>query len=331
MRYQIKKQKEKEGLEAGRKNPAGRWLRRSVRPHLFIAALVSVAVAFTACEKDFDIKIENYKPQLVVEGYINNQYSNYNYVVLSRSLEYFSTDFQSTGVSGASVSITEGEWQSNQYVWNPATKVQMAEANVPGLPASFRKGVYFDPRVVTNPQRALLGTPGKSYLLEIADGENQYSAITTLLNPVPIDSLTSGYRFTDASDSNKVKLRITNNYKDPDTLNNTQIYFYRFAENRNNFGWGGLFRSRATGTDDLTNGEYIRLTHPRSFVVGDTITYHMASITRDVFNFWDSYSKARNNGGPFATPVVLVSNIKGSNVTGCFSGLSLSTKELVLR
>ena len=296
-----------------------------------MAALVSLTTVFTACEKNFDIKIDNYKPQLVVEGYINNQYPQYNYVVLSRSMEYFSTEFQSAAVKGANVSITEGEWQNNRYVWNPATRVQMAEANLPGLPPSFRNGVYFDPRLLTDPQRALLGSPGKSYLLEIADGENQYSAITTLLTPIPIDSLTAGYRFVDESDSNKVKVRITNNYQDPDTLNNTQLIYYRFNENRNNFGWGGMFRSRASTADDLTNGEYIRFTHPRDFVVGDTITYHMASVTRDVFTFWDTYVKARNNGGPFATPVVLSTNIQGSNVTGCFSGLSLSTKELILR
>ncbi len=124
------------------------------------------------------------------------------------------------------------------------------------------------------------------------------------MKPVPIDSLTIGYGYIDKDDNNKTKYRITNHYKDPDTLGNSQFYYYRFSENRNNFGWGGISKSRATGTDDLTNGQEIHLTHPRGFVVKDTVDYYMASVTRDVYNFWDSYNKARNNNSPFATPVV---------------------------
>lgn len=309
----------------------GLCLRRSVNRGISIAALLFGTVSLLSCEKDIDLKISNYKSLLVVEAYINNEMREYNYVVLSRSLEYFSTDFQSIGVSGASVSITEGEIKNNQYVWNASSKVRLLEANLPAVPPNFRKGVYFDPQLLIDPQNALIGKPGKSYLLEISEGGKNYSAVTTMLVPVKIDSLTTGYKFADETDSNKVKMRITNHYQDPDTLNNTQLYYYRFSENRRNFGWGGISRSRAVGSDDLTNGQYIHLTHPRGFIVGDTVNYYMASITREVFNFWDSYNKARNNAGPFATPVTLQSNVKGSNVTGCFSGLSLSSKTIVIK
>jgi hypothetical protein len=303
-------------------------LRRSVQPHVCMAAMVLICFGFTACEKDFNIKTDSNNPLLVVEAYINNQMREYNYVVLSRSLDYFSTDFQSVGVSNATVTITEGEIISNQYVWNPATKVQLTEASSTGLPTNFTKGVYFDPRLATNAQRAFLGTPGKSYLLEISEGGRQYSSITTLLPPVPIDSLTAGYQYVD---SNQTKLRLTDHYKDPDSLNNTYFYYFRYHDNRDNFGWGGLSKSRAYGADDLSNGQYIHLTFPRGYVVGDTVNFYMASVTRDVYNFWDSYNKARENNGPFSTPVSLVSNIKGENVTGCFSGLSLSSKTIIVK
>ena len=306
-------------------------LRRSVQPQLFIAAFVFLCAGFISCEKDIDLQLPNNERLLVVEGYINNQMSQYNYVVLSRSLDYFSTDFQALAVSNATVTITEGEVVNKQYVWNPATKVQLFEANLPIVPANFRQGVYFDPRLATDPQAALIGVPGKSYLLEVSDGTQKYSAITTLIQPIKIDSLTVGYGYRDTDDGNKMKYRITNHYKDPDTLNNTQFYYYRFSENRNNFGWGGISRSRAAGTDDLTNGQQIHLTHPRGFVAGDTVNYYMGSVTRDVHNFWDSYSKARNNNGPFSTPVSLNTNIQGSNVTGCFTGLSLDSRTVIIK
>ena len=269
---------------------------------------------------------------LVVEAYINNEMRTYNYVVLSRSLDYMSLDFQSAPVANATVTITEGERVGNDYRWNQAKKWQLSSINFPGVPANLTN-VYFDPRLVTDSSNALIGTPGKSYLLEIAEGGKNYSAITTLLQPVQIDSLTIGFGYKDEEDDNKQKFRITNHYKDPDTLNNTQLSLYRFSENRNRFGWGSFFgnRNSNTGTDELTNGQYMHLTHPRGYVVGDTVNYHMASVTRDVYNFWQSFNNARNNNGPFATPVTLSSNITGTNVTGSFSGMSLSSKTIIIK
>jgi hypothetical protein len=293
--------------------------------------LIIAAFFLSACEKDFDIKLKDNEPLLVVEAYINNEMREYNYVVLSRSLDYFSTDFKGIAVANATVSITEGERVNDQYVWNPSTRVKMVEANLPGVPEAFRRGVYFDPRLVTDSINALQGTPGKSYLLEIAVEGKQYSAVATLLQPVTLDSITSGYGYIDKEDGDKKKFRITSHYQDPDTINNTQIYYYRFSENRNRFGWGGLYRSRAFGFDDVTNGQYMRITNNRSFNEGDTVTYHMASVTRDVQRFWNSYNNARNNNGPFSTPVTLITNIQGTNVTGCFSGFSLSSKTTIAR
>ena len=269
---------------------------------------------------------------LVVEAYINNELRPYNYVILSRSLDYLSLDFQSTPVKDATVTITEGDRTGDGYLWDTLTKVQLKSLDYPGVPPELG-GIYFDPQLVTDSAHALLGKPGKSYLLQISEGGNQYSAITTLLEPVKIDSLSVGYGYTDVEDSNKYKMRITTNYKDPDTLGNRQLYFYHDAENRNSFGWGSFHGNRdiIAGTDELTNGQYIKLTNPRGFLFGDTVEYHMASVTRYVYDFWDSFNNARNNGGPFATPVTLASNVTGPNVTGCFSGMSLSSKTVVIK
>lgn len=297
----------------------------------WLAMLLIGCLHLASCIKDFDIRIKPNKPQLVVEAYLNNLIPENNYVILSRSLDYLSDSLQASPVSNARVFVTEGEYVNGRYTWNTASKTILAESALPMIPPNFKTGVYADARLRNSSSAALLGKPGKSYLLEISEGDNQYTAITTLLQPVPIDSLTIGFRFTDEEDSMKQKARLTNHYKDPDTLNNTQLYYFKFYENRQSFGWGGLSRTRAAGTDDITNGEYIRLTHPRGFLVGDTVDYYMASVTRDIYQFWDSYNKARDNNGPFATPVVLKSNIIGENVTGCFSGLSMSTKRVIIR
>lgn len=291
-----------------------------------------INLLLTACEKDFKIDIKDNPPQVVVEGYINNEMPQFSYVILSRSMDYYNTGFQSTAISGATVTITEGTLAaSNSYNWDPSTKVQLFEGNLPQIPEGFREGVYFDPRLITDSANALKGKVGKHYLLEIETGGQQYSAITSLLQPVPVDSLTCGFSFADADDGNKEKARITIHYQDPDTLGNSQLFYWRNVDNRNNFGWGGIGSAWGSyGVDELTNGEYMHVTPNSSFEIGDSVTYHLASVTRGVYDFWKNFRDARNNEGPFSTPLALLNKISGENVTGCFSGMSLSSKTVVV-
>lgn len=296
---------------------------------LFIAAIF-LLITFASCEKNIDLNIKPGQPQLVVEAYINNAIPQYNYVILSHSQDYFAPNFQSIPVANATVTITEGTRDADgNYTWNQSSKLKLKESLADSIPASLSAGLYFDQRIYLDPPHALRGNIGKSYLLEInVDGQN-YSAITSVIQPVLVDSITQGFPFVnDLGDS---LFRITNHYRDPDTLGNAQFYFWRFSENKKNFGWGGFTKSRAPGTDDLYNGEYVHLTHPQGFSKTDTINYYMASVTRDVYNFWDSYNKAHDNNGPFSTPVNLITNIKGNNVTGCFSGFAISSKTIVIR
>jgi hypothetical protein len=297
-----------------------------------IARYIAIAMSLlllTGCEKEIELDVKPAPIQLVVEGYINNLMPEYNYVLLSRTQNFFTPNFAGTPVRNAIVTITEGNLQADEsVVWDPASRTTLRELSLPLLPASFSSGAYFDPRLLTNPSQSLIGRPGKAYLLEIeADGQ-RYSATTQLLTPVTVDSITGGFPFTE--DDSIPKLRITNHYQDPDSIGNRQQYYWRFRDNRTTFGWGALSRSRAPGRDDLVNGEYIRLTHPQGFLRGDTINYYMASVTAEIWNFWDSYNKVRDNNGPFSTPVNLGSTIKGNDVIGCFSGFSLSTKTIIL-
>ncbi len=151
---------------------------------------------------------------------------------------------------------------------------------------------------------------------------------------VPVDSLTVGNYFKDDDEEGNIisKARLTVHYKDPDTIGNTQLFYWQIRSEEPRFGWGGMGAGRfSPGTDDLVNGQYIRMTHGNGFVVGDTVEYHMASVERKVYNFWDSFNKARSNGGPFSTPATISSTISGENVLGCFSGFSLSSKTVAIK
>ena len=297
---------------------------------IYIGWILLMAL-FVSCERDFDIKLNNGEPSLVVEGYINNLLPLYNYVVLSRSQSYADTNFQTAPVTGAVVTITEGSLQADHtYQWDAATRVALKETKLPQLGNTMLPGVYFDTTLATRPSRALIGKPGKYYLLEIRVDKQYYTSITPLLPVIPIDSLTIGYRYIDVSkDTTEPKARLTVHYKDPDTIGNTQLYYWDHQDTWNNFGWGGMRSNRfVPGTDDQVNGQYVHLTQSFGFAMEDSVKFYMASVDRSVYNFWDSYNKARSNGGPFSTPVILKTNIEGEHVTGCFSGFSLSNKNI---
>ncbi|MET0300419.1 MAG: DUF4249 domain-containing protein, partial [Flavitalea sp.] len=284
-----------------------------------------MALGFVSCKKDITINLKQNEPMLVVEAYINNLMPEYNYVMLSKSLDYYAPDFEQIAVSNATVAVTEGQaGPDGRISWNKSSKVSLEETQDARLPEGYRHGVYVDQKTVTtlsmNPI-GLVGEPGKYYLLEISLEGKNYSAVTQLPGIVPIDSLTTGLRFKDEENGGVEKVHITCHYKDPDTTGNRQLYNWRQNKNRDIFGWGAMSGNRRmNGIDDLTNGSYMQVTQPFGFVGGEIVDYYLISCTRPVYAFWDSFNKARNNDGPFSTPVELISNINGENVTGCFSG-----------
>jgi hypothetical protein len=290
---------------------------------------ISLAILVGGCEKDITIDIGPTTPQLIVEAYISNQNPLYTYVVLSNSSDFYSPNFQSAPAKNAVVTITEGTKQPNgTIIWDNNTKVTLQELNLPQIPQNLQNGLYMDSRVVTNFNTALRGTIGKQYRLDIKYDNKNYTGFTELLQPVMLDSVSSGFPFVE---DNVNKVRLTVHYKDPDTIGNAQFYYWRNKEFRNDFGWAGLRKSRTPGRDDNVNGQYIRLTFPQGFDYNDTVDMLLTSVSRQTHTFWESYLDARNNNGPFATPVTLKNYIQGENVIGCFMGLSVSEKRIITK
>lgn len=297
---------------------------------IFYAVIIPcIFLSITGCEKNFDLNLGYIEPQLVVEAYINNEIPEYNYVVLSKSQTPGNTDITSIPVKNAVVKISSGSLTANNtIVWDPNSSVVLKEARLTGVPSNISDGIYTDPNLQTDPDRALRGQPGKYYLLEIEANGQKYAATTALLYPIPI-RLSTDFQYTGKDGVEKG--RITVHFKDPDTTGNCQLFYWRHSDNKQSFGWGSLGTSkRLTNSDENNNGGYMRITESYGFVKGDSVTCYMANVTRGVYNFWNSYNKARNSSGLLTTPVSLVSDIKGKNVTGCFSGLAISTATIVV-
>ncbi|MGN6491886.1 MAG: hypothetical protein ACTHLE_07805 [Agriterribacter sp.] len=305
-----------------------------MRQLLFILMILMAQFCLTSCERDFDIDIKPNQPMLIVEGYINNEMREYNYVVLSRSQDYYSTTIENLPVAGAKVTVTEGTPHNDSIAWDDAHAVTLRENKISTVTISSRtisNGIYFDERLVSDSANALIGKPGNYYRLRVEVDGNVYTSDTYLPVPVVLDSLSSENHFRDV-ERNEERALVTLHFKDPDTLGNAQLIYLRSDDNRNNFGWGGLRLSRYIyGTDDLINGEYLHATLSSDFSIGEKVAYHLVSVERRVYNFWNSFNKAKENAGPFSTPVMLDNTITGEHVIGCFSGFSVSRKTIEVK
>src|SRR5262245_21298862 len=115
--------------------------RRNVSILFFAIAIVG---GLASCERDFFVKVEKNNPQLVVEAYINNEMSLYNYVVLSRSVNFYEPGFQNIPVNNAAVTITEGT-RSNDgtYNWDRSSTIALKEGEIPQV-RTHLPGFYFD-------------------------------------------------------------------------------------------------------------------------------------------------------------------------------------------
>ncbi len=262
-----------------------------------------------ACEKEIDISLPPAPKDLVAEAYINNYNPLLNYVILSRTVDYFNPDLSLPTVSGAEVDITEGTLNGQDTVWG--TPVRMLEIAPDTLP-----GIYLNP--------ALNGQEGKVYKLEIR-AEGQYLfAVTRIPQVVPLDSVAWSVK----TEPDTFAL-LTAYFTDPAPRGNNYRVMYKIQGSAIVGGWGNINDGDVVRDDELINNQVWDFRYTRQFYPGDTLQFFLNSIDRPVYQFWDSYFSLRGNtGNPFATPIQLRSNIQGG--IGCFSGMGVSYRQLIV-
>lgn len=275
---------------------------------------------FAACEKEITVDLPPGKASLVVEASINQQFPNLNYVYISRTIDYFNPDLSLNGVRNALVYITPGTIVGNDTIWNDSARIQMIDINtIPGIDLLLPgfSGIYFNPTI--SPQ---IGVP---YKLEITAENERIIGYTTIPEVAEIDTVfwrqeldtqegdTDMYvtfEFTDGPEQNNYRLAIQNGFN-PYLL-----------------GWGSASQFRTFDDVFLNNG--VRpYSFFRPFNFGDTLSLYLTSVGRKEYLFWESFSRAANNGGPFATPISVKSNIQGA--VGSFTGYGVSFRSVIIR
>lgn len=283
---------------------------------LFIAALLAFAAFFASCEKDITIDLPLPEERLVVEGRVMS--GNFPYLFLTRNGSFF---------SGNAQGLLENLFvhDAEVYVEVDGQRYLMPEYCLSTLPAHLRPMVMaflgleesevppFD--ICAYFTLDVTGEFGKTYKLEVTHSSHHLTAVTTIPNMIPMDSLW----FVPEPDNDSIG-RLWLRMKDPDTLGN----FYRYFTKRNSEAfYPGYFGS--VWDDRLLNGQTVSSPIDRGyapetefdwstygrFEKGDTIVLNVNMIDRAGFDFWNTYEEQKRSGGPFASPTYIRSNING--------------------
>lgn len=282
--------------------------------------LVMLLFSLVSCEKEITVDLPASKISLVVEASINQQFPALNYVFISQSLDYFNPSLSLNGVGNAVVYITPGTIFGNDTIWNDSAKFQLFDASSIPLPDTLLnlfKGVYVNP--LFTPQ---VNVP---YKLDIDVNGQKITGTTLIPNPIAIDTLFWKQEFDEAEGD--TDMFVTFEFTDGPEQNNYRMAVYN-GTSPFLVGWGSASFFRTFDDAVLNNGR-----RPYSFFspfdYGDTLSIYLNSIGRKEFLFWESYARAANNGGPFATPVAVKSNITGA--IGSFTGYGVSYRNVILK
>jgi len=278
-------------------------------------AFILLMGVFISCQKDIDIKLPDYKEKLVVEASIET--GKTAQVLLSMTAPYFGnvdlSDPSRFFVKAAFITVTDGFVIDTLKELDPTTGY-----------------LYLGTK--------LYGQVGKSYLLTVKYNDKTYTATTSILNPVPLDSVyfkaevdTFGYCWGHLTDPvgqgncyRWFAKRITkdqffvapyNSSFDDKFVDGTSFDFSYERPAQPN--------QEQANTDDPNAGFYN---------VGDTVIVKFCAIGNSEYLFWRSYySNKSSNGNPFSAPANIQSNIGGGNVIGAFCGYSPSFDTLIIK
>lgn len=262
-----------------------------------ILCTVSLLFILSSCEKVIELDLNEAEKKYVIEAVITDQPGTAK--VLITQTKNFDDDNNFPGISGATVTIAE----------NGGAITSLTETS---------PGVY--------EAAGLAGSPGKTYQLTVNIGGNTFTASSTMLQKVNLDSVyvTDEFLFTDTR-------KIANvDYQDPAGRGNS----YRFIQYINNKKEDEIF----VQNDDYTDSRNVNsklfffpedddtASHIKS---GDTLRIEMLCIDQPIYTYWFSLIRSATGSDGQATPSNPVTNMQGGAL-GYFSAHTFQRKEIVV-
>ncbi len=291
-----------------------------------ISLFTIVSMLLMGCEKDITITSPNAEPQLVVEATIEND--AYPIVILSKSFDYFGK--------------INPELLSQSFVSNAIVKVSNGTLTHTLKEYTIPVNSMYSVKVYTvdfsNLSTAFKGSLNSSYSLSISSAGKAYNATTTIpLITRRIDSL----YYADVpliADTNWKKLIVTA-YDPPGLGDYIQYYTQRNSEPEfpgDPSAYDDAFIDGTTYTVEVARGKDRNNPRPDGeysnyFKRGDTVTMKVSNIDKPTYDFWRTMEYTYQSiGNPFASPIKVLSNIKGAPALGYFGGYATQQRTIII-
>jgi hypothetical protein len=254
----------------------------------------------TSCEKEIDLNLEDQSGKIVIEGNITDQAGPY-FVRITKSVAFTEIN-QYPAVDNAQVMLSDntGQTETMQYVGN---------------------GKY--------QASAFTGQPGRTYTLKITAEGQQYTAQSTMPQPVDFEGLEQD-SFMVGGETSYTLLPV---FTDPQVLgnrylfiftvnNNPKKFFSEFSDNVNN----GLLNQRPLLLpNDEGEADDIKVT------AGDMIQVDMQCIDNNVYTFYSALLQLSGGGpGGGITPTNPPGNIS-NGALGYFSAHTVRKRSVVIQ
>ncbi len=264
-----------------------------------------------ALENDIDVPLPSYTNELVVECYLEP--GKVPALTVTSSVAYLNPATPQLPAD-VTVTLTMPNGMAVPLRFDP--NYQVLRDTVSG--EKFHTHIARDP---------LVARPGDTFTLEVRDTQGRRAtSTTTMLAPVPIDSVE--YKFNDKTGSERKAYFLTN-FRDPPTPDN----YYRVQLHKGDPATNALLLEPEVDfnvEDRLLNGKPIVLGTSFRFDAGDTVTSTLYHTEAAFYRFRESVRDARNaNGNPFAQPSAVYGNVQGG--IGIFTVLSRSRMTKILR
>jgi hypothetical protein len=277
--------------------------------NIFLFISTFLIHCFTACTEKIDVKLPNADKKIVIEGSIEN--GKKAQVIITRSIPLFSTlDNQNANnfyVLDAVVTLSDGTTTETLNL---------------AIDSASSLGVVYQGNIIT-------GVPGATYFLTVVQNGITYTAQTTIPPPVALDSVwwkpqpphdTLG--FANAFISEPAGLG--NNYRWYAKRPMDRRYLAPFGATWDDkyvdgVGFEFAYSKGYDPTDAVNTYENDSLARGY-YTIDDTIYIKFCTIDKEAKDFYTTFENAlSNNGNPFASPVTILSNIKGGAL-GVFAG-----------
>jgi hypothetical protein len=274
---------------------------------IFIYALLGVIVASCDLQKEVDLDLPEYEPEVVVESYLT---PGQPYILsLIESVPYYD-NIRIKYISDAEVKITYQD-----------KVVELVSFGIPlpdtSMEASQLTSIVGDTIFSYIALELVPEVYYEDFNLEItlANGE-KITATTQIYPAVKIDTLE--YRFNDDT----LAFLLTKFQDDPERSN-----FYRITLHEGNLNNNP---DQDFAVDDiLTNGTQFTFGTGFEYEIGDTLIRTLYHITEDYQRFIETSDAATAaNLSPFGQPASLYSNINGGQ--GIFTGITSDQKSIII-